>query len=60
MTDSNLVAAGIGIFVTMKKMLVCENSGGQLELLGNIVAKAERAKAYLSKFLTRWNLHENP
>jgi hypothetical protein len=60
MTPSNLLAAGIGIFVAEKKLLVCENSEGQLELPGNIVANAEVAKANLTQLLTRWNLHEHP
>jgi hypothetical protein len=60
MTPSNLLAAGIGIFVAEKKLLVCENSEGQLELPGNIVANAEVAKANLTQLLTLWNLLEHP
>ena len=60
MTLANLLAGGIGIFVGENKLLVCENPDGQLELPGNIVAKAEVAKANLTKLLTLWNLHEHP
>ena len=60
MTLSNLLAAGIGILVAEKKLLVCENSEGQLELPGNMVAKANKVKTNLSKLLTQWNLHEHP
>ena len=60
MTVSNLLAAGIGILVTERKLLVCENSEGQLELPGNMVAKANKVKMNLSKLLTQWNLHEHP
>ena len=60
MTPSNLLATGIGIFVAEKKLLVCENSEGQLELPGNIVANAEVAKANLTQLLTLWNLLEHP
>lgn len=52
MTPSNLLDAGIGLFVAEKKLLVCENAKGQLELPGNIVANAEGAKANLTQLLT--------
>ncbi len=60
MTPSNLLAVGIGLFVAEKKLLVCENAKGQLELPGNIVANAEGAKANLTQLLTLWNLLEHP
>ncbi|MFW9935621.1 MAG: hypothetical protein ACFFDU_09020 [Candidatus Thorarchaeota archaeon] len=60
MAPSALLAAGIGIIVDEKKLLVCETPESKLELPAFIVAKANEAISNLNKELTRWNLIEYP
>ncbi|MFX1577604.1 MAG: hypothetical protein ACFFCF_10590 [Promethearchaeota archaeon] len=60
MAPSTLLAAGIGIIVDEKKLLVCETPENKLELPAFIVAKANIAISNLNKELTRWNLIEHP
>jgi hypothetical protein len=60
LAPSTLLAAGIGIIVDEKKLLVCETPESKLELPAFIVAKAKKAISNLNKELTRWNLIEHP
>lgn len=60
LAPSTLLAAGIGIVVDEKKLLVCETPEGKLELPAFIVAKAKKAISILNKELIRWDLIEHP
>ena len=60
MPDSSLLAAAVGIVLNNKKLLVLENSEGQLELPGFIITDEEKAAKSIHEFIQRFNLGGQP
>ncbi|MFX1491574.1 MAG: hypothetical protein ACFFBU_04890 [Promethearchaeota archaeon] len=59
MSDSSLLAA-VGIVLNNKKLLVLENSDGQLDLPGFILADEEKVAKSINEFIHRFNLDGQP
>ena len=60
MPDSSLLAAAVGIVLDNKKLLVLENSEGQLELPGFILADEEKAVKSIHEFIQKFSLDRQP